>query len=72
MDLTPRTTTHHTVLPAPFPAAPSFALHLTRLADTLFIWVGTAPQPGTEEEEGKRKLAGEWAVAMPSYGVSGD
>ena len=70
-------TTHHTYLPSPFPSAPSFHLHLTRLKDTLMLWVGTGPPsdssvPGLEASTGpdERRLAGDWAVAMPSRGVS--
>lgn len=66
-DLTPHTSTHYTTLPAPFPSAPGFAFQLTRLANTLFVWVGTLG-----EEEEKKKLAGDWAAAMPSNGVSLD
>jgi hypothetical protein len=60
-------TTHHTTLPPPFPGAPAFSFHLTRLADTLFVWVGAAERA---EDEPRRNLAQEWAVAMPSHGVS--
>jgi len=66
MDLAPQTTTHHTTLDPIFPSAPAFALHLTRMADTLLVWVGTT---GTKDEE-RTMLAADWAVAMPSRGVS--
>ncbi|WVQ82421.1 hypothetical protein IAT38_004549 [Cryptococcus sp. DSM 104549] len=86
MTLQPQITTHHTTLPPPFPAAPAFLFHLTRMADTLFIWAGTASPSeasgasgdsgqgsgaggrGKNDELGVKKLAGDWAVAMPSRG----
>lgn len=66
--------TYHTFVPPPLPTAPSFHLHLTRMRDTLFIWVGTGSE-GSEDEEstgsvGGKRLAGDWAVAMPTRGVS--
>lgn len=81
-DLEPTTQVYYTHLPAPFPASPAFNFQLTRMKDTLFVWVGTGA-PGSdgadddgpdgpqarEEGEGNR-LASEWAVAMPSAGVS--
>ncbi|CAK9786443.1 hypothetical protein CC85DRAFT_287080 [Cutaneotrichosporon oleaginosum] len=65
MSLEPQITTHHTALTPPFPGAPAFTFHLTRLTDTLFVWAGAAERA---EEEPKRTLAQEWAVAMPSRG----
>lgn len=82
--------THHTILASPAPGIPSFHFQLTRLVDTLFIWVGVsegngqnaaaASAGGTGDEDGavetktvkpdERKLASDWAVAMPSRGVS--
>ena len=66
--------TYHTFIPPPLPSAPSFHLHLTRMKDTLFIWVGNGSE-GSEEEEstgstGEKRLASDWAVAMPTRGVS--
>lgn len=63
---TPKTTTHHTTIAPPFPGAPAFTFHLTRLSDTLFVWVGAAERL---EDDVKRNIAQEWAVAMPSRGV---
>ncbi|BEJ11976.1 hypothetical protein CspHIS471_0204360 [Cutaneotrichosporon sp. HIS471] len=60
-----QTTTHHTAVGPPFPGAPAFTFHLTRLADTLFVWIGAAERA---EDDPKRNLAQEWAVAMPSRG----
>ena len=84
-DAPPQIRIYHKSMPSPLPSAPSFIFQLTRLKDTLLIWVGTG-QPtsingiggttsqaaGTQEDlaVGERKLAGEWAVAMPSRGVS--
>lgn len=68
--------TYHTSVPPPLPTAPSFHLHLTRLRDTLFIWVGTGSEGSGEDvgEEmgsvGEKRLAADWAVAMPTRGVS--
>ena len=66
--------TYHTFIPPPLPSAPSFHLHLTRMRDTLFIWVGNGSE-GSEDEEstgsvGDKRLASDWAVAMPTRGVS--
>lgn len=66
MSLAPQTTTHHTTVEPPFPGAPAFTFHLTRLSDTLFVWIGAAERA---EDDVKRTLAQEWAVAMPSRGV---
>jgi len=41
--LTPSISLHHTIVPSPLPTAPSFHLHLTRLRNTLMIWIGTGP-----------------------------
>ena len=63
--------TYHTFVPPAMPTAPSFQLHLTRLKDTLFIWAG-ASEGGEDEESGsvgEKRLAGDWAVAMPTRGV---
>ncbi|ORY32542.1 hypothetical protein BCR39DRAFT_376013 [Naematelia encephala] len=78
-DLTPSITTHHTNIPSPLPSSPSFVFHLTRLRDTLMLWVGTGPPsdgsfaaglsdtvPSTSIEE--KKIAAEWAVGMPGRG----
>jgi len=65
--------TYHTFIAPPLPTAPSFHLHLTRMRDTLFVWVGTGSE-GSEEEgmssAGDKRLAADWAVAMPTRGVS--
>lgn len=64
---------HHTTVAALFPGAPAFTYQLTRLTDTLFIWVGAGEAGSLGDEEtssvGTRRLAGDWAVAMPSRGV---
>ena len=82
----PSTRIYHTVIPSPLPSSPSFVFQLTRLRDTLMIWVGTGA-PTSEltaaltEEEGEgegakdgeeigKRLAADWAVATPSRGVS--
>jgi len=68
---------YHTYLPSPLPSSPSFHLQLTRLKDTLMIWIGTGGPSdsilaGMDEAAGpdEKRLAGDWAVAMPSRGVS--
>lgn len=66
-DLPPHITTHHTTLPPPFPGAPGFTFHLTRLKDTVMVWAGAQT---LDDDEGKTRLAAEWAVAMPGRGVS--
>ncbi|CAD6572453.1 MAG: hypothetical protein TREMPRED_000548 [Tremellales sp. Tagirdzhanova-0007] len=77
MSLDPQSgiTTQHTYLPSPLPSSPSFHLHLTRLKDTLMIWVGAGEpsdptMPGVEANVGpsEKRLAGDWAVAMPARG----
>ena len=78
-ELQPLIRLDNTHIPSPFPAAPSFYFHLTHLTSTLFIWVGTG-KPSTPGQAGilgldeaagpeEKRLAGDWAVAMPSYGV---
>jgi hypothetical protein len=68
-------TTHYASLPSPLPSSPSFVFHLTRLTNTLLIWVGTG-QPTESSTSGEmimpneKKLAQDWAVAMPPRGVS--
>ncbi|TXT03839.1 hypothetical protein VHUM_04360 [Vanrija humicola] len=64
-DLEPHTTTAYTYIPAPYPGAPAFQFQLTRLADTLLVWVGTG---GPAAAEKNKRLASDWAVAMPSRG----
>ncbi|WVR07208.1 hypothetical protein IAU60_004249 [Kwoniella sp. DSM 27419] len=75
MSLEPTVQTHHTTLPSPLPSSPSFTFHLTRLVDTLMIWVGTGPPTdasgfGASSASGpsEKKLASDWSVAMPSRG----
>ncbi|KAL1405427.1 hypothetical protein Q8F55_009058 [Vanrija albida] len=75
-DLEPHTTTAFTYIPAPFPGAPAFQFQLTRLADTLLVWVGTGGPATDDDEDGagagggekNKRLASDWAVAMPSRG----
>lgn len=80
-DLEPHTRVYYTHLPPPFPAAPAFSLQLTRMKDTLMVWVGTGGPggsgdddrdggEGSGEADSGRRIAAEWAVAMPSAGVS--
>ncbi|EKD05673.1 hypothetical protein A1Q2_00025 [Trichosporon asahii var. asahii CBS 8904] len=64
-NLPPQIKTYHTSLPPPFPGAPGFTFHLTRLKDTLMIWVGGQT---LDEDEARTRLAAEWAVAMPGRG----
>ncbi|RXK38518.1 hypothetical protein M231_04150 [Tremella mesenterica] len=77
--LQPQITTHHTYFPSPLPGAPSFSANLTRLKDTYFLWLGSGPpssvangslenEQGEEGHTSEKKLAGEWAVAMPAIG----
>lgn len=68
MDLAPQTSTYHTALAPIFPSAPGFTFQLTRMKDTLLVWVGTTGGEGAEEE--RTVLAADWAVAMPSRGAS--
>lgn len=77
-DLEPHTTTAYTYIPAPYPGAPAFQFQLTRLTDTLLVWVGTGgpvaaeegdDAPGAAGGEKNKRLASDWAVAMPSRGV---
>jgi proteasome assembly chaperone 4 len=82
-DVAPTIQIHHQTIPSPLPSSPSFIFQLTRLKDTLFIWVGTGSPttsiPGTSlnlDDElpstvntGEKRLASEWGVAMPSRGV---
>ncbi|KAK4687857.1 proteasome assembly chaperone 4, partial [Tremellales sp. Uapishka_1] len=70
--VSPQITLHSIVLPSPFPSCPTFHFHLTRLSQTLMIWVGAGP-PSTPETlaysaPDERKLA-EWAVSMPARPV---
>lgn len=66
-DLPPQISTHYASLEPPFPGAPGFTFHLTRLKDTLMVWVGGQ---SLEDDEARTRLAAEWAVAMPGRGVS--
>ncbi|WWD02785.1 hypothetical protein V865_000827 [Kwoniella europaea PYCC6329] len=74
MSIEPTIKTYHSALPSPIPNSPSFVFHLTRLVDTLMIWVGTGTpsDPNTMGGGGvivsEKKLANDWAVAMPSRG----
>ncbi|WWC70394.1 uncharacterized protein I206_104344 [Kwoniella pini CBS 10737] len=73
MSLEPKIKTYYQTLPSPLPNSPSFVFHLTRLVDTLMIWVGTgSPADPTSDIEniivGEKKIASDWAVAMPSRG----
>lgn len=58
------TAVYHTTIAPAFPSAPAFVLSLTRMKDTLLVWVGT------DDDEETKRLAADWAVAMPSRGVS--
>lgn len=81
MSLQPQISTHHTSIPSPLPSSPSFNFHLTRMVNTLMIWVGTGLPTDTagnsvggaasmgSVEQVDNKLAGDWSVAMPSRGV---
>ncbi|WRT66182.1 uncharacterized protein IL334_003135 [Kwoniella shivajii] len=73
MSIQPQITTFHHTVPSPLPSSPSFVFHLTRLVDTLLIWIGSAspsdPSLGAENVlVGERRLATDWSVAMPSRG----
>ncbi|OWZ81147.1 hypothetical protein C365_00114 [Cryptococcus neoformans Bt85] len=80
MSLQPQISTYHTSIPSPFPSSPSFNFHLTRMVNTLMIWVGTGLPTDTagnaaggaasmgSVEQVDNKLAGDWSVAMPSRG----
>lgn len=82
MSLQPQISTYHTSIPSPIPSSPSFNFHLTRMVNTLMIWVGTGLPTDTagnvaggvasmgSVEQVDNKLAGDWSVAMPSRGVS--
>ena len=74
-DLPPRITTHHTYVPSPFPTAPSYIVHLTRLTNTLVIWLASAAPSSSDTTApppipSSTRLAAEWAVAMPGRPVS--
>lgn len=81
MSLQPQISTYRTSIPSPFPSSPSFNFHLTRMVNTLMIWVGTGLPTDTagnaaggaasmgSVEQVDNKLAGDWSVAMPSRGV---
>lgn len=87
----PAIMTRHTIIPSPIPSAPSFHFHLTRLKDTLFVWIGTGKPTSitlqSQRQDGslvsgaagimpgeaaldERRVASDWAVAMPGGGVS--
>lgn len=82
MSLQPQISIHYITIPSPLPSSPSFNFHLTCMANTLMIWVGTglptdaagnaaggAASMGSVEQV-DNKLAADWSVAMPSRGVS--
>ncbi|KAK1924414.1 hypothetical protein DB88DRAFT_490327 [Papiliotrema laurentii] len=61
----------HTTLPSPLPGSPSFIFHLTHLTNTLLLWIGTGQPTDPADPTAvitpvERKLAQDWAVAMPS------
>lgn len=67
----------HTTLPSPLPGSPSFIFHLTHLTNTLLLWIGTGQPTDPADPTAvitpvERKLAQDWAVAMPSTRVCGD
>lgn len=81
MSLQPQISIHYTTIPSPLPSSPSFNFHLTCMANTLMIWVGTglptdaagdaaggAASMGSVEQV-DNKLTADWSVAMPSKGV---
>ncbi|WWC89521.1 uncharacterized protein L201_004445 [Kwoniella dendrophila CBS 6074] len=70
MSLEPIIQTYHQTLCSPLPSSPSFVFHLTRLVDTLMIWVGTGSPSDSSESVivSEKKIASDWAVAMPSRG----
>lgn len=81
MSLQPQISIHYTTIPSPLPSSPSFNFHLTCMANTLMIWVGTglptdaagnaaggATSMGSVEQV-DNKLTADWSVAMPSKGV---
>ncbi|OCF43157.1 hypothetical protein I317_03001 [Kwoniella heveanensis CBS 569] len=84
LDLEPQIKTYHTTIPSPFPGggSPAFVFHLTKMVDTLVIWVGTGTSTAAASDPhqgdsgsastgvvvGEKKLAGDWSVAMPSRG----
>jgi hypothetical protein len=55
--LQPQIRTYHTHLPSPLPQSPSFQFHVTRLTDTLFIWVGAAVPSAVSLQEARLKAA---------------
>ncbi|KAL0250678.1 hypothetical protein I308_102861 [Cryptococcus tetragattii IND107] len=80
MSLQPKISIHYITIPSPLPSSPSFNFHLTCMANTLMIWVGTglptdaagnaaggAASMGSVEQV-DNKLAADWSVAMPSRG----
>ena len=75
MTLDPQISLHHTTLPSSLPGSPSFVFHLTRLTDTLLVWIATGqPTESPSSDEmilpTEKRLAQDWAVAMPPRGVS--
>lgn len=81
MSLQPQISIHYTTIPSPLPSSPSFNFHLTCMANTLMIWVGTGlPTDAAGDTTGgaafmgsveqvDNKLTADWSVAMPSRGV---
>jgi len=76
-ELEPQIKLYSTSIPSPLPSSPSFIFHLTHLTSTLLIWVGTGqpidPETPTSEAvviPSEKKIAQDWAVAMPARGVS--
>ncbi|WVF71638.1 hypothetical protein IAT40_006446 [Kwoniella sp. CBS 6097] len=81
--LEPQIQTYHTAIPSLFAGggggSPAFVFHLTRMVDTLIVWVGTGTTSDTQVGSssiggssgvgvGEKKLASDWSVAMPSRG----
>lgn len=68
LDIAPRISTTSRTFSLPssassFASPPSFALHVTRLEDSLMLWLGlTDPMSGRVVSQ---KLAYDWACAVP-------
>lgn len=69
----PQITTHFKSIPSPIPSSPSFHFHLTKLTNTLMIWVGTAPPSQDSmsvDAPEEVRLSDEWAAAWSNVSFS--